>query len=327
MPDDPAVAEPEQREGGRVAERAAVQVEEADRQLVVEQQRDSPGDREHRQRRDERDHPAVGDRGRVHRAKGGGEGDRPDDEQESARAVVADQDSPEHAGGGHHRAHRQVDSRRGDHEGHPDREHADHARLGEHVADVVPGRERVRLQDGADDEQEDHDPRERVLLGLQRLDAPEPRPPVGPPAAWASDVVTRPPRRAPGHRWVRRRGGAARVSVASLPVDLGHDLALAHDQDAGADANQLLELGGDHEHAQAGPGEVADDPVDLGLGGHVHAAGGLVEQQDPALVQEPAREHDLLLVAAREQADDAVGVVGHRAQRPELLARPRRARP
>ena len=74
-----------------------------------------------------------------------------------------------------------------------------------------------------------------------------------------------------------------------------------------------------------GLGEVADDPVDLGLRRDVDAARRLVEQQHAALVQQPAREHDLLLVAAREQPDDAVGVVGHGVQRPELLARARRA--
>ena len=86
--------------------------------------------------------------------------------------------------------------------------------------------------------------------------------------------------------------------------------------------DQLLELGRDHEDAQPGAGEVADDPVDLGLRRHVHAAGRLVEQQDPALVQQPAREHDLLLVAAREQADGAVGIVRDGAQAAELLVRP-----
>ena len=71
--------------------------------------------------------------------------------------------------------------------------------------------------------------------------------------------------------------------------------------------------------------EVADDPVDLGLRRDVDAARRLVEQQHAALAQQPAREHDLLLVAAREQPNDAVGVVGHGVQRPQLLARRARA--
>ena len=63
-----------------------------------------------------------------------------------------------------------------------------------------------------------------------------------------------------------RDGVAEELALGGvLAVDLGDDLALAHDQDARADADQLLELGRDHEHAEAGLGEVADDPVDLGL--------------------------------------------------------------
>ena len=103
-------------------------------------------------------------------------------------------------------------------------------------------------------------------------------------------------------------------------VDLGDDLALAHDQDARADADELLELGRDDEHAEAGLGEVGDQPVDLGLGRDVDAARRLVEQQHPAVAQQPAGEHHLLLVAAREQPDDAVGVVGHGVERAQLLA-------
>ena len=114
-------------------------------------------------------------------------------------------------------------------------------------------------------------------------------------------------------------------SVAAFAVDLGDDLALAHDEDAGADADELLELGRDDEDAQARLREVGDEPVDLGLRRDVDAARGLVEQQHAALVQQPAREHDLLLVAAREQAHDAVGVVGHRVERPAAACAPRRA--
>ena len=88
-------------------------------------------------------------------------------------------------------------------------------------------------------------------------------------------------------------------------VDLGDDLALAHDEDARADADQLLELGRDRRARRARAlREVGDQPVDLGLGRDVDAARGLVEQQHAALAQQPAREHDLLLVAARQQAHE-----------------------
>ena len=66
-------------------------------------------------------------------------------------------------------------------------------------------------------------------------------------------------------------------------------------------------------------GELGDQPVDLGLGADVDAARGLVEQQHAALAQQPAREHDLLLVAARELARDPVRVVGHGVELAQLL--------
>ena len=66
--------------------------------------------------------------------------------------------------------------------------------------------------------------------------------------------------------------------------------------------------------------ELGDQPVDLGLGADVDAARGLVEQQHPALAQQPAREHDLLLVAARELARDPVRVVRDGVELAQLVA-------
>ena len=75
MPEDPSVAEPEQREHRGITEVAAVQVEQAHGVLVVQQQRNPSADGEHRQGRDERDDSAVGDRDGVDRAEGGCEHD------------------------------------------------------------------------------------------------------------------------------------------------------------------------------------------------------------------------------------------------------------
>ena len=49
--------------------------------------------------------------------------------------------------------------------------------------------------------------------------------------------------------------------------------------------------------------------MNIGLGADVDAVCRLVEDQDPRLGREPFREHDLLLVAAREAADDLAGEV------------------
>ena len=215
----------------------------------------------------------------------------------------ADQDPPEDAGRRDDRADRQVDACRCDHEGHADCEHADDARLGQHVADVVHRRERVGLQDRADDEQQHDDDGERVLLQLERLHPAGER---GAPAGLGR-LSGR------GHTTSSARTGASvgatawrrsSRSVASLALDLRHDLALAHDEDARADVHELLELRRDDEHAEARLRQVADDPVDLGLRRDVDAARRLVQQEHAALVQQPACEHDLLLVAARQEPDD-----------------------
>ena len=50
-------------------------------------------------------------------------------------------------------------------------------------------------------------------------------------------------------------------------------------------------------------GQRADQGVDLAARPDVDAAGGLVEQQHPAVAQQPPGEHDLLLVAAGQGAD------------------------
>ena len=46
--------------------------------------------------------------------------------------------------------------------------------------------------------------------------------------------------------------------------------------------------------------------MDLDLGPDVDAARGLVQDQDPRLRGEPLGEDDLLLVAARQRADELV---------------------
>ena len=69
--------------------------------------------------------------------------------------------------------------------------------------------------------------------------------------------------------------------------------------------------------AMPGAGQLVEQRVHLGLGGDVDAAGRLVDDQDLGLQRQPARQHHLLLVAAREVAH---GLVGARHADAELLA-------
>ena len=68
--------------------------------------------------------------------------------------------------------------------------------------------------------------------------------------------------------------------------------------DAVGHAEDLGELGGDHQDREALPGELGEQPVHLGLGADVDAAGGLVDDQQPGIGGQPLGDDDLLLVAA-----------------------------
>ena len=62
--------------------------------------------------------------------------------------------------------------------------------------------------------------------------------------------------------------------------------------------------------ADAPVGELAHQLVDLVLGADVDAAGRLVEDDHARLHRQPARQHDLLLVAAGERAHLGVATEG-----------------
>ena len=72
--------------------------------------------------------------------------------------------------------------------------------------------------------------------------------------------------------------------------------------------------------------ELADQVVDAGLGADVDAARRLVEDQDLRLRLQPLGEHDLLLVAAREEAHLLLGAaraqLGDRRRAREIVIRP-----
>ena len=74
--------------------------------------------------------------------------------------------------------------------------------------------------------------------------------------------------------------------------------------------DDLLELGGDHQHAQALIGEFADERLNLGLGADVDAARRLVEDQELRIGAEPSRQQDLLLIAAGKLANLLFGARG-----------------
>src|SRR5437763_11452117 len=111
----------------------------------------------------------------------------------------------------------------------------------------------------------------------------------------------------PGVRRFRLARGAAlghRVDDLLLrnlgAAQFRHRAPVAHDDDARASLDQLLQLRRDHQHAQALGGQLVDERLDFALRAHVNAARRLVEDEELRVLAEPAREQNLLLVAARK---------------------------
>ena len=91
--------------------------------------------------------------------------------------------------------------------------------------------------------------------------------------------------------------------------------ALAEDQGAVADGGDLFEIGGHH---QAGPdpssSALFSKRIDLRLGAHIHARGRVFANQQLAVSGQPAANHHLLLIAARQRLDREAGIVRRQAK-------------
>ena len=98
------------------------------------------------------------------------------------------------------------------------------------------------------------------------------------------------------------RGGDDRLLGGVGVRELRDEAAFAHDEDAVGEAQDLGKLGGDHQDRDALAGELVEQPVDLGLRADVDPARRLVDDEQRGAAAQPLREHDLLLVAARERA-------------------------
>ena len=89
---------------------------------------------------------------------------------------------------------------------------------------------------------------------------------------------------------------------------LADDLAAVDDQHAVGDRQQLVQLAGDEQHAGAARACAADLGIDRLDGADVEAAGRLRRQQEYQRIQgQLARQHRLLLVAARQAGHRRVG--------------------
>jgi len=72
----------------------------------------------------------------------------------------------------------------------------------------------------------------------------------------------------------------------------------------------LLDLGGDHQHGRSLLGEVVDKAVDRRAGAESTPARGFIEDQNRRVTEQQAGKQDLLLVAARQAVGRAPGCGG-----------------
>ena len=91
---------------------------------------------------------------------------------------------------------------------------------------------------------------------------------------------------------------------------IGDGAPVAQHEDPIGAFDDLLELRGNHQHAEALVGEFLDERLDLGLGADVDAARRLVEDEQLGVGAQPARQQHLLLVAAGQLADLLLGARG-----------------
>jgi len=121
--------------------------------------------------------------------------------------------------------------------------------------------------------------------------------------------------RQPHDRFLARRGA----------LEHAGDLAVMHDHDPVAHAQDLGHLRRDHEDREAVLLEPVHEVVDLLLRAHIHAAGGLIEDQHLRRGDQPLGDRDLLLVPAGQEPHLLVLVRGLDRQRLHVPARrPRR---
>ncbi len=204
-------------------------------------------------------------------------------------------DRRERARNRHQRADREVDAAGRDDQRHADRDDDDGRDLGE--VDVQ------RLQTGEmrrrdEIEREQHDERRQRGVAPEERRPRRAKRPCGRSSARQPSAGFRVGRRvAVRHR--RHDRGGARFRVGQV----GDRAPVAQHEYAVSAFDDLLELGGDHQHAQALIGELADERLNLGLGADVDAARRLVEDQQLRIGAEPSREQDLLLIAAGKLAN------------------------
>src|SRR5579863_876387 len=111
---------------------------------------------------------------------------------------------------------------------------------------------------------------------------------------------------------------ALRIFDASISHNRSHDAflrgffcgefadkpAFVHDINAVTHAKKFGHFRGNHDHTLTRRNRLIDDVVNLVLRAHIDASRGFIENQHLRFRKQPLAQHDLLLVAARQVAND-----------------------
>src|SRR5579883_2329101 len=116
-------------------------------------------------------------------------------------------------------------------------------------------------------------------------------------------------------RRLRAAGGGAhnRLLRGVAPLNLRNDPPFCNNQNAIAHRQDFRQVGRDHQNRQTGLRQITDDLMNLRLASDIDAVGRLVQDEHCWRGREPAREGDLLAIAARKGGNDLIGASGAHA--------------
>ena len=128
------------------------------------------------------------------------------------------------------------------------------------------------------------------------------------------------------------RGAQQARLVRLLDWHFRHHTSAEEDDGPVAGESDLGQFGGEQEHRRARGGKLAHERIDLPLGADVDATGRIEAQQSIEAGRKPARDDDLLLVAAAQAPKFGSGAgvdlqAVDRGLAPASVPRARRPRP
>src|ERR1700683_4764306 len=109
--------------------------------------------------------------------------------------------------------------------------------------------------------------------------------------------------------WIAARGIRSKACDRELAAfDLGHDTAATEHERAMADALHFFEIRRKQQNRKSRFQGLLQEGIDFRFGADVDADSWLLSHEEPHLRLHPARENDLLLVAAAEGGDHRLGI-------------------